>query len=134
MIFGDGIVGAALLALWVYCMFDVITTDEASVRNLPKLLWLLLVMMLPDVGAIMWLIVGRPHNTSYQPGGSSYGPAQRRTRRPIGPEDRNDFASRTDVDALSPLAKGREEAARMRTWEAQLKRREEELRKREEGL
>ena len=56
----DGIVGLLLLGVWLFAIFDVISTDNASVRNLPKPLWLLLVIVLPDVGAIAWLFLGRP--------------------------------------------------------------------------
>lgn len=55
----DGIIGLALLALWIYCLIDVIGTPEAAVRNLPKLLWLLLVVVLAWVGCVLWLVAGR---------------------------------------------------------------------------
>jgi hypothetical protein len=50
-------------AVWVFCIIDVITTPESEVRNLPKLAWLLLVIILVDVGSIAWLIAGRPWNS-----------------------------------------------------------------------
>jgi len=56
----DGVAGLVVLALWLYCILDVITTDEASVRNLPKLTWVLIVIFLFEIGAILWLIAGRP--------------------------------------------------------------------------
>ncbi|MGI8334621.1 PLD nuclease N-terminal domain-containing protein [Actinomadura scrupuli] len=55
----DG-VGLLVLALWIFCIIDVITTDAALCRNLPKMLWLLIVLILPDVGSIVWLVAGRP--------------------------------------------------------------------------
>ena len=48
------------LCMLVYCVLDVIRTPEAAVRNLPKLVWLLLVIVLPLAGGIAWLVVGRP--------------------------------------------------------------------------
>ena len=48
------------LCLLVYCVLSVITTPEDQVRNLPKLLWLLLVVVLPLAGGIAWLVAGRP--------------------------------------------------------------------------
>jgi hypothetical protein len=56
----DGIAGLAVLALWLYCVLDCITTDEALVRNLPKMAWVFLVIFLFEIGAIAWLIAGRP--------------------------------------------------------------------------
>src|SRR5258706_16010238 len=52
--------GFFLLALWLFCIIDVIVTDEFRIRNLPKFGWLLIVLMLPDIGSIAWLIAGRP--------------------------------------------------------------------------
>lgn len=60
MLFADGGLALVLLALWVYCIFDVITTDESGMRGLPKLTWLLVVLILPDIGSILWLVAGRP--------------------------------------------------------------------------
>lgn len=56
--------GLILLALWIFCVFDVITTDEHACRNLPKMAWLLIVLILPDIGSIMWLIAGSPRTIS----------------------------------------------------------------------
>jgi len=46
--------------LYVFCLVDVIGSREDSVRNLPKLWWLLIVLFFPFVGSIAWLIAGRP--------------------------------------------------------------------------
>ena len=60
VILADGVVGLLLLALWIFCIVDVITTDEVVMRNLQKPIWLLIVIFLFDLGAILWLIAGRP--------------------------------------------------------------------------
>ena len=60
MLYGGGVLALVEVVLLVYCVLDLITTPEAEVRNLPKLLWLLLVVVLPLVGGIAWLIAGRP--------------------------------------------------------------------------
>ena len=52
--------GLLVLALWIFCVIDVITTNEWDVRNLPKTAWLLIVLFLPTVGSIAWLVAGRP--------------------------------------------------------------------------
>ncbi|WP_034274137.1 PLD nuclease N-terminal domain-containing protein [Haloechinothrix halophila] len=59
-VLGLGAVSLFLLALWLYCIYNVITTDESGCRNLPKVLWLVIVIFVPTVGSIMWLIAGRP--------------------------------------------------------------------------
>jgi Phospholipase_D-nuclease N-terminal len=58
--FGFGAFGLLVLALWIFCLVDVITTEEGACRNLPKPAWLLIVLLLPSVGSIIWLVAGRP--------------------------------------------------------------------------
>ena len=111
---GGGLIGFALIALWIYCILDVIATDEVLMRGLPKMAWLIVVIILPDIGSIAWLALGRPAFAGWRPGDT----AGRQTRRVVGPEDRPDFGS-----ASSSADKDRLEA-----WEADLKRRERELR------
>lgn len=60
MLYLDGFVGIALLALWVFCLVDVIGTPSGAVRNLPKLLWLVVVVFLSWVGCVLWFVCGRP--------------------------------------------------------------------------
>jgi hypothetical protein len=49
-----------LVFLYLYCLFDAISSDAARVRNLPKPAWIVIVLLFPDVGSIMWLVAGRP--------------------------------------------------------------------------
>ena len=48
------------LGLLVYALIDCIQTPEASVRNLPRWGWLILILLIPYVGPIAWLFAGRP--------------------------------------------------------------------------
>jgi hypothetical protein len=49
-----------VLALDIFCLIDVIVSREDEVRNLPKVVWLLLILFFPMVGSIAWLAAGRP--------------------------------------------------------------------------
>jgi hypothetical protein len=60
MLFLDGGLGLILLALWIFCIVDVLTTDASRCRNLPKGVWVILVLILPDIGSIAWLVAGHP--------------------------------------------------------------------------
>ena len=64
MLYGGGVLALVEIVLLVYCVLNVITTPEGEVRNLPKLLWLLLVVVLPLVGGVAWLIAGRPQGAA----------------------------------------------------------------------
>ena len=66
MVFADGLLGLVLLAVWIFCIIDAITTPPEQVRNLPKALWVVIVIVLVDVGSILWLAAGR--NWSRTPG------------------------------------------------------------------
>ena len=140
----EGVVGLALLALWIYCILDVIATDNALVRNLPKGGWIFVVLFLPDVGSIAWLLLGRPERAGFRPGDTTH-------RKPFstrfvarGPDDDPNFTSRRppdayrlrpDADVAPADAKRSELEARERAlknkeleaWEADLARREAEL-------
>lgn len=84
---GMGLVPLVLVALWVYCILDVIASQEILVRNLPRMAWLLIVVFLPTVGSVAWLALGRPLYAGWRPGD-----LRRRPVRPVlGPEDRPDF-------------------------------------------
>ncbi len=90
------------LALTVYCVIDAIQTDEVVMRNLPKLPWILIILLFPVIGPVAWLVAGRPER------GARGGPTQQqrwdehrrggeggqrgpRGRPPRGPDDDPDF-------------------------------------------
>jgi hypothetical protein len=75
MLLADGVLGMLLVGLWIFCIIDVITTDEVLIRNLQKPLWLLIVIFLFDLGAILWLIAGRPWEQSAARRPAASGPA-----------------------------------------------------------
>lgn len=52
--------GLIYLVILVVALIDIIRTDDAAVRGLPKFAWVVLVVMLPLGGALVWLAVGRP--------------------------------------------------------------------------
>ena len=44
-----------LIALYVSFIVDVVRTPRADARALPKLLWLVIVIILPILGGILWI-------------------------------------------------------------------------------
>ena len=60
MLYGGGALLVVELCLVVYCVLNIITTPDSEVRNLPKMVWLLLVLFFPIVGGVAWLVAGRP--------------------------------------------------------------------------
>jgi len=82
------------LALLVYCLIDCIQTDSAQVRNLPKMMWVVLIIFLPLIGSIAWLVAGRPGRASGQPASRWGPPPGPRPSAPRGPDDDPDFLRR----------------------------------------
>jgi hypothetical protein len=117
-ILGGGLIGLLLFGLWLYCVFDVISTDSVVVRNLPKLVWLLIVLFIPTIGSIAWLALGRPQFANWRPGGQYQPP-----RRVVGPEDLPTYPAPGGTATPD---------SRLQAWEDDLHRREEELRRRRE--
>ncbi|MBB6628092.1 PLDc N-terminal domain-containing protein [Nocardioides sp. KIGAM211] len=60
----DLLVGVVSFALLVFCLVEVISTPESRIRNLPKVAWVLLVLLFPLVGSIAWLVAGRPETNA----------------------------------------------------------------------
>lgn len=55
-----GIVGLIAIVVWLYAIFDSLTAPAERIRGLPKAIWLIIVLLLLDLGAIAWFIWGRP--------------------------------------------------------------------------
>ncbi|MBB2909040.1 hypothetical protein FHS43_000286 [Streptosporangium becharense] len=89
------LVGLALLAFWLYCLFDAITTPDEETRNLPKLLWVLIVVLLVPVGGAFWLLLGRPSGPR-RPGSLFSDDGLSRPEAPRGPDDDPEFLKELD--------------------------------------
>ena len=89
------LVGPIVFVLWVYCVVDVITRRPEDVRHLPKVAWMVVVLLFPVVGSVAWLVAGRPTRDSYRaPTQQQRWEEHRREqerRRPRGPDDDPDF-------------------------------------------
>jgi hypothetical protein len=139
-----GVVWFVLMGVWLYALLDVVTTDSALVRNLPKGTWVIIVFFTSIIGAVLWFVAGRPEKAGYRPGDTSY-------RKPISfraPDDDPDFlrgvaskppaAPRASPTPPTPPTPGRgldgppPTPEDLHAWEADLARREDELRRREE--
>ena len=124
MLYGGGALFVVELCLVVYCAINIITTPDADVRNLPKLLWLVLVLFFPIVGGIAWLIAGRPQGPARSmPYKGNYGsPA-----RPIPPEyDRPGRATAYQPDDDEAFLRGLRERAEQQRKAAEQQRKARE--------
>jgi hypothetical protein len=73
------------LAMTIYAVIDAIQTEDTRVQHLPKIIWILLILLFPWVGAIAWFFTGR------QRGPQSGRQRPNRPSAPRGPDDDPDF-------------------------------------------
>lgn len=116
MLYFGGLFGVVMLCVTIFAVVDVITTDEGSVRNLPKMMWLLLVLLFPLVGSIAWFVAGRPvvgtgcaRRGAYEREASAFPEYNRPGRFAAGnPDDDEEFLRRCRERAEEQRRKGRE--------------------------
>jgi hypothetical protein len=120
-----GLVLVAAISIWFYCVFDVIRSEAAAVHHLHKLVWLAFVLLIPTIGALAWLFLGRP-----EPVGSRL--FEMRPPPPRAPDDSPEFLA-----GLSDEIRRRRRAEQLRSpdedrdaVEDEIRRLEEELRRR----
>lgn len=69
-----------VIALMIGALIDIITRDDAQVKHLPKMVWIIIVILLPLIGSLLWFAIGR----EYGDGGIPI-PSMRRAERPRTP-------------------------------------------------
>lgn len=69
-----------VIALMIGALIDIITRDDSQVKYLPKMVWLIVVILLPLIGGLLWFGLGR----DYGDGGIPI-PRMRRAARPASP-------------------------------------------------
>lgn len=115
------------LAIMVIALIDCLSVEEWQIRALPRIAWVFLIILVSPVGGIVWFVAGRPERSgtatragSWRPGNGF--PEAERPQRQLAPDDDPEFLGRL-------AARDRDEdEARLRAWEADLRRRERELR------
>ncbi|WEO96003.1 PLD nuclease N-terminal domain-containing protein [Streptomyces sp. FXJ1.172] len=83
-----------VLALWIYAFVDCLNTPEDEVRHLPKVVWVIIILLFGEVlvGPVAWLITGRARRAPA--GGSTPAPfasGHRAAAGWIAPDDNPEF-------------------------------------------
>ena len=74
------------VAFTVFTVVDVALIERNRIRGLPKPGWIVLIILVPIVGGVLWLVVGR-----IRAGEAAVGSAR---RGPVAPDDDPDFLRR----------------------------------------
>jgi len=109
------------IVLIIYGLIDCLRSEPADVRSIPKPAWILVILLLPLIGVILWFLFGRPqYAASTTRPGSSY--ASRPTQY-VAPDDDPAFLRTLEINRAHKA-----EAERLRKLKEELDAREAKIR------
>jgi hypothetical protein len=110
------VVPIIVLVVFVYGLIDLIRTDARQTKGISKPAWIVVQIVLPVIGAVLWFLIGRPRTD----GGSS---APVTYRHPTAPDDDPEF-----LRNLEQRRRNQAEADRLKRLQAELDAKERGLR------
>jgi hypothetical protein len=116
-----------VFVVWIFTLVDVAQAPGKQVRLLPKVAWVVLVLLFPVLGSAAWFVLGRPHGAPRAAVGERSAPAFPEYDRPgrsaaVDPEKDEEF-----------LKQVRARAEEQRRRYAEEKKREQQRHELEEG-
>ncbi|MEU6278689.1 PLD nuclease N-terminal domain-containing protein [Streptomyces sp. NPDC047028] len=88
-----------VLALWIYAFVDCLNTPEDEVRHLPKVVWVIVILLFGEVlvGPVAWLLTGRVRRTAAAGGAAADGHPGPGTGW-VAPDDNPEFLKSLERD------------------------------------
>ncbi|MCB5178943.1 PLD nuclease N-terminal domain-containing protein [Streptomyces antimicrobicus] len=83
-----------IIALTIYAFIDCLNTPEDEVKHLPKVVWVIIILLFSIVGPVVWLFAGKQR--SLAGGGFGTGGGRARRTRWVAPDDNPDFLRSLD--------------------------------------
>jgi hypothetical protein len=108
------LLAAVQLVLFVLALISALSADR--VRNAPRAVWVLLIVLVPLVGPAAYFLWGRPVAAPHE----GRPPVRRGRSRPSSPDDDPDFLRTVDSE------QSRRDRELLAQWEREFKKREEE--------
>ena len=95
------VVGLIIIALSVFAAIDAVLTEHRRVRGIPKFFWVIVILLLPVVGAVLWFVLGKDRGKS------------KTVPRQTAPDDDPDFLRRlgTEKEQAERIARLEQELA-----------------------
>lgn len=124
------------VVLIIYGLIDCLRSEPSDVRSIPKPAWVLVIVLLPIIGVLLWFFFGRPQYATT--GSAPSTPAGRagaglrgastpgRPHQVVAPDDDPDFLRNLEVNRAQKL-----ESERLRKLKAEIEAREAKLREQE---
>ena len=107
------------LLLMVFALVDIIRADRWSIRHLDKSLWIIIVILLPLIGSVLWFTIARDYDRSIDLG--SFGDPRRRNVLPPV-----ESTTERELATLDREIERQEQDDRIRRLEAKLRARQGE--------
>ncbi|WP_026555968.1 PLD nuclease N-terminal domain-containing protein [Arthrobacter sp. 35W] len=113
-----------ILALYIYSIIDCLRSEPADVRSISKPLWMVVIVLLPVIGWVLWYFLGRPqYEEAASAPSSRMGPLNGgRGPGPVAPDDDPEF-----LRNLAIRRHQQEEAEKLRKLKEELDAREARL-------
>ena len=108
------------VGVMIYALIEAISTPSDRVRIMPKGVWIVVIVLIPLVGGVLWLLFGNQNSylaSTVQGFKQTSGPA-----RPASPDDDEEFLRSLDIQRAQ-----QKKAEELRKREEDLRRREEQL-------
>jgi hypothetical protein len=115
MIFAIG--SAAYLFLVIFALVDIIGGNGSHIRNLDKMTWVFIVIVVPLIGSIAWFLAGREYGSSSGSLGSFGDPRRAQAAGFTAP-----LSTEAELAALDAEISRAEKDAKLRRLEAELER------------
>jgi hypothetical protein len=84
----------AVVVFTIYAVVDCALFDRSRIRGLPRGWWIVVILLVPIIGGLLWFLVGRGRSLRVGRGGGSGG-----GRRSNAPDDDPEFLRRLRDDA-----------------------------------
>jgi len=92
--------GVVVVVLTVYTLVDCALLQRSRVRGLPRWVWIFVIVLIPVIGPVLWLLIGRGRRSTGK------------IVRSVAPDD--------DIDFLKGLDRAKSDQERLRALEQEL--------------
>jgi hypothetical protein len=108
------------LMFMIFALVDIIRADQSMIRYLDKPIWIIIVILLPLIGSVLWFVIGRDSGQSVELG--SFGdPRRRETPRDSALSPRSQSTTERELAALEREIEHQNQDDRIRRLEAHLR-------------
>ncbi|MFJ7204703.1 PLD nuclease N-terminal domain-containing protein [Streptomyces sp. NPDC098789] len=76
-----------IIALTIYAFIDCLNTPEEEVKHLPKVVWVIIILLFSIVGPVVWLFAGKKRSAV----GGGFGGGRARRTQWVAPDDNPEF-------------------------------------------